>query len=119
MFKKFGSVVMIIALVCTLGGTAALASNPANPDEKTATANVPSGAPAKEEVRPNEQLKKNLFKLVTDTKAGKIAPAGKSQIQPARSNSWSRRKKIIVGVGLPVAVVLGFLALKYAALLSR
>jgi hypothetical protein len=117
MFKKLASVVITTALVCTLGGTAAVAKNTAPADEKADTARSLSEVPAKEEVKPNEQLNKNMLKLVADAKAGKIAPAAKSQIQPARSNNWSKRKKIAVGVGIPIAVVVTFLVVKYATLL--
>jgi hypothetical protein len=113
MFKTLAAFVIITALVCTLGGTTTFASNIA--DEKTLTSNVPS--PVKEEVKPNEQLKRNTLKLVADAKAGKVAPAAKPQIQPASSNNWSKRKKIFVGVGIGVAVVAAFLAVKYATLL--
>lgn len=105
MFKKLASVVIITAIVCTLGGTSAFANNTSNPDAKTDTANVPSEAPAKKEVKPNEQLKNNILKLVADAKAGKVMPAAKSQIQPAKSNNWSKGTKIAVGVGIAAAVV--------------
>ena len=112
MLKKLASFTIITALVCTLGGIAAFANNTSSQDTKNDTAKVPSETPAKEEVKPNEQLKSNMLKLVADAKAGKIAPAPKSQIQPARSNNWSKRKKIAVGVGIAAAVVV-ILVLKY------
>lgn len=105
MFTRIASGVIITALVCTLGGTAAFA-NTAGPDEKTETANIPSQAPAKEEAKPNEQLKNNMLKLVADAKAGKIAPASKSQIQSAKGNNLSKRTKITIGVVAVTVVVL-------------
>ena len=52
MLLKLASVVISTAIVCTLGGTYAFAGNSANPAAKTDTANVPSEAPAKKEVKP-------------------------------------------------------------------
>ncbi|CAN5785937.1 hypothetical protein BH18ACI4_BH18ACI4_15490 [soil metagenome] len=105
MFKKLASVVLITAVVCTLGGTSAFANNPSNPDAKTDTANVPSEAATKKEVKRNEQLKNSMLKLVADAKAGKVLSAAKSQIQPAKSNNWSKGTKIAVGVAIAVAVI--------------
>jgi Na+/alanine symporter len=113
MLKKLASVVIVTVLVCSLGGASVFASNTANQDEKTAPANVPSEVPPKEEVKPNQQLKNNLLKLVTDAKAGKVAPAAKSQIQPA-SNGWSRQTKIVVGVSIAAAVVVVILVVNHA-----
>jgi hypothetical protein len=112
MLKKLASVVIITAIVCTLGGTYAFANNSSNPDVKTDTANVPSGAPAKKDVKPNEQLKNNMLKLVADAKAGKVMPAAKSQIQPAKSNNWSKGTKIAVGVAVAVIAVIVIVAVK-------
>jgi hypothetical protein len=106
MFKKIASVAIVTVLVCTLGETAAFANNIAKPDEKTDTANVPFKAPAKEEAKPNEQLKNNMLKLVADTRAGKIGPVAKSQIQPATSNNLSKKTKITIGVVAVTVVVL-------------
>jgi hypothetical protein len=115
MFKRLASPVIITALVFTLGGTAAFANKTSNPepDEKTDQPKVPSEAPAKEEVRRNEELKTNLLKLVADAKAGKVAPAPKSQAQPARNNNWSKKTKIIVGVGIAVTVVVVILVVNH------
>ena len=115
MFKRLASVVIVVALVCTLGGTAAFAKQIHNPDEKTDAANVPVKAPAKEEVKAktNEQLKNKMLKLVADAKAGKIAPAPKWQLQPARSNHWSKKTKIAIGVGVAVTVVVLILVVNH------
>ena len=114
MFKKLASIVIITAIVGTLGGTSAFANNSSNPDVKTDSANVPSGAPAKKEENLNEQLRNNMLKLVADAKAGKVAPVAKSQIQPARGSSWSKRTKIAIGVGVAVAVVVVVLVVNHA-----
>jgi Flp pilus assembly protein TadB len=113
MFKKLASIVIITAIVGTLGGTSAFANSSSNPDVKTDSANVPS-APAKKEENSNEQLKDNMLKLVADAKAGKVAPVAKSQLQPAKSNNWSKRTKIAIGVGVAVAVVVVVLVVNHA-----
>ena len=105
MLNKLTSVTLVAALVFVLCGTSALANNSSNPDVETNTANVSSGALAKKEVEPNDQLKNNMVKLVADAKAGKVAPPERSQIQPAKSNNMSKGTKIAIGVGIAVAVV--------------
>ena len=87
---------VVAALVIVLCGTSASANNSSNPNAKTETAGVPDGVPATKEVKPNEQLKNNVLKLVADARAGKVMPAAKSQIQPAKSNSMSDKKKIAI-----------------------
>ena len=105
MLNRLTSVTLVAALIIVLCGTSAFANNSSNRNVRTDTANVPSGASAKKEVRPNEQLKSNMLKLVSDAKAGKVAMAPKSQIQPAKSNNWSTGTKIAVGVGIAAAVI--------------
>jgi hypothetical protein len=105
MFKRLASVVIISALVFTLGGTAAFANKTSNLDEKTDPPKIPSETPSKEDVKRNEQLKNNLLKLVADAKAGKVTPAPKSQIQPAKRNNLSTKTKIAIGVGIAVVVL--------------
>lgn len=112
MLNKLTSVTLVAALVIVLCGTSAFANNSSNPDAKTDTVNVPSGAPAKKEVKPNEHLKNNMLKLIADAKAGKVAPAERPQIQPAKSNNWSKGTKIAVGVGVAVAVVVVILVVR-------
>ena len=105
MLIKLTSVTLVAALVVVLSGTSAFANNSSNVDVRTHTASVPSGAPAKKEGMPNEQLKNNILKLLSDAKAGKVGMAAKSQIQPAKSNNLSKRTKIAIGVGIAVAVI--------------
>jgi hypothetical protein len=107
MLNKFASVVLITALVYTLGGSSAFASNPSQLDTKPAMAETrsESGAATKKETQPNEKLKADMVKLVADAKAGKVAPAERPQIQPAKSNNLSKGAKIAIGVGIAVAVV--------------
>jgi hypothetical protein len=111
--KRLASIVIITAIIFTLGGTSAFGNSSLNPDAKTDTPEVPVTNSAKKEVKPNEQLKNNMLKLVADAKAGKVAPAAKSQIQPATNNNWSKRTKVAVGVGVAVAVVVVILVVKH------
>lgn len=105
MLNRLTSVTLMAALVIVSCGTSAFANNSSNPNAKTDCANVLSGSPAKKEVKPNEQLKTDIHKLVSDAKAGKVAMAAKSQIQPAKSNNLSKGTKIAIGVGIAVAVI--------------
>lgn len=111
--KKLTSITLVAVLVGVLCGTSASASVSTNPDTRTNPANGPSDAPAKTEVKPNEQLKNDMLKkLVADAKAGKVVPAAKSQIQPARSNNLSKGKKIAIGVGIAAAIVVAIIIVK-------
>jgi Flp pilus assembly protein TadB len=103
--NKLTSVTLVAALIIVLCGTSTFANNSSNRDVRTDTPNVSSEATAKKEVKPNEQLKNNMLKLVSDTKAGKIAVPPKSQLQPAKSNNLSKGAKIAIGVGVAVAVI--------------
>lgn len=119
MLKKFASVMLVFALFCTLGVHTALGRSSSDPETKgkaAETASEPVG-PGKSEVAPtekrNEKLRAEMLNLVRDAKAGKVIPAAKSQIQPARSNNWSKGTKIAVGVGVAVAVVVLILVVKH------
>lgn len=106
MFKKLASATVVIALVCTLCGTAAFANTPSNVVVKLkAETSSTSIDASKKEPRPNTGLKTGIDKLITDVKAGKVAPAARPQIQPAKSNSLSKGTKIAIGVGIAVLVI--------------
>jgi cell division protein FtsL len=107
--NKLTSVTIVAALVIVFCGTSAFANNLSNDDVRTNTTNIHSEAPVTKEVKPNEQLKTSIVKLVSDTKAGKVAMPTKSQIQPAKSNSWSKGTKIAVGVGIAAAIIVTIL----------
>ena len=113
MLNKFTSITLAASLLVVLCGTSAFANNSSRSDVKTDTADVPSGAPAKTEVKPNEQLKNNMLKLVADAKAGKVLPAERPQIRPAKSNNLSKGAKIGIGVGIAAAVVTVIVITKY------
>jgi hypothetical protein len=114
--NKLTSVTLVAVLVSVLCGTSAFASKSPDLDVRADLANGPAEAPAKKDVKPNEQLKNNLLKLVADAKAGKVMPPAKSQIQPARSNNLSNGKKIAIGVGIAAAIIVVILVLKSPAL---
>lgn len=106
MFKKLASATIVIALACTLGGNPAFADIPSNPELKlkAETSSTTTDAFKKEPV-PNAGLKIGMDKLITDGKAGKVAPAERPQIQPAKSNNLSNGTKIAIGVGIVIAVI--------------
>jgi capsular polysaccharide biosynthesis protein len=105
MLNKFASLVLVIALVSTLGGSSAFANSPTKPDAKRNVADGETEISDKDKVQPNEKLKADMVKLITDAKAGKVAPAERPQIQPAKSNNLSKGTKIAIGVGIAIAVV--------------
>ena len=119
MLKRFASVIVVFALFCGLGVHTAFARGSSEPDTKAkaeGTVSEPAG-PDKGEVapteKPNEKLRANMLKLVRDAKAGKVMLPAKSQIQPVKSNNWSKETKIAVGVGVAVAVVVLILVVKH------
>jgi hypothetical protein len=98
MLKRFASLALVLALVCTVGGGAVMAKAPTDPLPE------PTDATGKE-VKPNEKLRVGITKLLADTKAGKRALPEQPQIQPTKSNGLSKGKKIALGVGIAVVVV--------------
>jgi hypothetical protein len=105
--NKLASLVLVIVLVTTLGGSSAFAKSLTKPDAKRSTADVPgeTAISDKNKVQPNEKLKAHMVQLIADAKAGKVAPAERPQIQPAKSNNLSKGAKIAIGVGIAAAVV--------------
>ncbi|CAN5474235.1 hypothetical protein BH20ACI3_BH20ACI3_01680 [soil metagenome] len=95
MLKKFVLLVLVIALVSTLGGSSAFANSRTKPGAKRNVAAVPGTTEIvdRNEVQPNEKLKAEMVKLVASAKAGKVAPAERPQIQPAKSNNLSKEQK--------------------------
>jgi hypothetical protein len=106
MLKRSTSVVLLTAIICTLGSPA-FAGNRCRPDTKSdlAEALAEPGAAAAKQAQPNERLRLNILKLVAEAEAGKVAPIPRSQIQPAKRNNLSKGAKIAIGVGIAVAVV--------------
>lgn len=116
MLKKLTSITLVAVLFSLLSGTSALASKSSDLVVNADEANASSAAPAKQTEKPNEQLRNNMLKLVADAKSGRVIPAAKSQIQPARSNNLSAGKKIAIGVGITAAVIAVILIVKSPAL---
>lgn len=107
MVTKFASVVLIVALVTTLGSASALARGLSDPEvsPEVPPTSSESGPMAKSESKASENLRAGVRKLVADAKAGKVAPAERLQLQPPASNGLSRRTKIAIGVGIGVVVL--------------
>src|SRR5687767_6376686 len=107
MLKKIAVVSLVLALICTLGGSSVFANAPADLDDKTkASEPLPElTTVTKEDSQPNDKLRADMLKLVADAKAGKLTPAERPQIQPAKSNNLSKKTKIAIGVGIAVAVI--------------
>lgn len=106
MLNKFASLALVIALVCTLGGTSAIARASSDPEvkPKAGEAAPESRTEIKKDTRSDTKLRADVLTLVADAKAGKIAPSA-AQMQPAKSNNLSKGTKIAIGVGIAVAVV--------------
>ena len=106
MFKKLAAATVVIALVFTLSGTSTFASIPSDPEVKLNEETLSTSTDAsKKEAKPNDGLKRGMDKLVRDSKAGKVAPAARAQIQPAKSNGLSKGAKIAIGVGIAALVI--------------
>jgi len=98
----------------TLGVSCILAGSPSNTEAKSESpvAQPESEGLAKTKSNPKQNLRSSVLKLVADTKAGKVMPAERPQIQPAKSNNLSTTVKVAIGVG--VAVVVLALIVKHA-----
>lgn len=108
MLTKCTSLCLIFALMTTLclPSTFAQSVSPTT-SELSPPADSTTPTTARNEGGSNERLKSGVATLLSDARAGKIAPAAKSQIQPAQSNSLSKKQKIaIVAVGVVVALVI-------------
>jgi hypothetical protein len=105
MFTKFTSAILVAALFIGLCGTSAFAGISSTSSANADVANLTVAVPEKKEAQPNPELKSKINKLVEDARAGKVVPAAKSEIQPAKSNNWSTGTKVAVGIGIAVAVV--------------
>ena len=98
----------------TLGVSCVLSGSPSNPEAESKSPAAPpeSEALAKSKSKPKQNLRSSVLKLVADTKAGKVMPAERSQIQPAKSNNLSTKVKVAIGAG--VAIVVLALIVKHA-----
>jgi hypothetical protein len=98
----------------TLGVSCVLAGSPSNTEAKSKSpaAQPESEGLAKTKSKPKQNLRSSVLKLVADTKAGKVMPAERPQIQSAKSNNLSTKVKVAIGVG--VAVIVLALIVKHA-----
>ena len=101
MLKKLSSASLIIALLLSIGGASAFASSL---EDKPETASLPTNA-AKTKTESSRKLRVAMEQLVVEAEAGKLSNAEPSQIQPAKSNSLSKKTKIAIGVGIAAAVI--------------
>ncbi len=108
MFKKNASLILVAALVCTLGGTPAFAQTAHKPETKSDRIDDPSsfGSVGTKEAQAGKSLRADISKLVADAKANKRVSVTDPQNQPAQSNSLSKGAKIAIGVGIAAAVIL-------------
>ena len=95
MRMRLASLVVVVAMISSLGGTSvfASASDPKTPNGETKTS---SKAPpsAKNETKPDKKLKADMLKLVADAKAGKVAPRNRPQLPRSQRNNLSTAAKI-------------------------
>ena len=105
MLKKFPSLVLVSILIFSLGVSAS-ARTLSNPEtaKVAATSNETATASANED-KSNEKLSAGMRQLVADARAGKLAPAAKSQLEPAKSNNFSTKAKVAIGVAVAVVVI--------------
>lgn len=107
MLKKLASLTLAAALVTALSGTSAFASSSprSNSSKDQPHTRLPFIRLETSKGPINKKIRINMLRLVSEARAGKIAPAEHPQIQPARSNSLSKGTKIAIGVGIAAAIV--------------
>lgn len=107
MIQRLTSLTLAIALVCTVGGTSALAGTPTNTHVTGDVVETPPASPSPaNELQVNEKLRAGFSKLVADAKAGKVALAARPQIKTRRNKNLSDGVKVAIGVGIAVALVI-------------
>ena len=104
MLKRNLSVVLVIALGCTVGKASSVASALSDPEVKPQTVEIHKG-PNTPPAKSTEKLRARMLELIADTKAGKAAPAKHPQTKLVTSNNLSKRTKIAIGVGIALGVV--------------
>jgi len=107
MKRRLLSIITAIAIISTLSASSAFAraaNTPAGDD--AATSGVPARS-AMKKVDPNPRLKSDMQKLVSDAKAGKVAPRPQQLPSTGRSNLATAAKiGIIVGIaGIVIAII--------------
>ena len=114
MLNKLASLTLAVALLASLCGTSGFAnsSTSINSNKDRSVRRLRFVRSDSNDSRINDKLRVNILKLVSDAKAGKIAPAERPQIQPAKSNNLSKRTKIAIGVGIAAAVIVAIVIVK-------
>ena len=87
MKAKLLSMIIVMAMISTVGGTSifARANDPRTKDEETRTS-ADTASSAKGKVAENPRLKRDMQKLLADAKAGKIAPRPQQLPNGGRQN---------------------------------
>ena len=99
---RLASIAIVIAMSLSLGGNSVFAkplSDPKSPADETKTSSN-SAPSAKSETARNDKLKADMLKLVADTKAGKVAPRGGTQIPRNQRNNLSTGAKIGIAAAI-------------------
>lgn len=108
MIRRLASFMLAASLLCALCVTSASANTPNGAEVKSeGTSNQPAPrADVDKEAKPGEKLKADVNKMVADAKAGKSGTTlPPQQQQPQQSNNLSKEQKIVIGVGITVAVL--------------
>ena len=102
MLTRIISSLLMLLLISSFCETSAFSSGPS---EKIPQPIVDQVISVNTEARPDAKLRAEMEKLVADARAGKVIPAARPQIQPAKSNSLSKKAKVAIGVGIAVIVL--------------
>jgi len=95
MRMRLASLVVVVAMISSLGGTSvfASASDPKTPNDETKTSSKAAPS-AKNETKPDKKLKADMLNLVADAKAGKVVPRSQPQFPRSQRNNLSTAAKI-------------------------
>ena len=111
---KLASLAIVVALICGVSGTSVFAntgSDSKTPNDETKTSSKSTLA-AKSEFKPNEKLKGDVSKLLSDAKAGKIAPRPQQFPRTAKNNlSTAAKIGIVAAIGSAIFLIVLFHAL--------
>ena len=102
MLTRIISSLLMLLLISSFCETSAFSSGPS---EKIPQPIVDQVISVNTEARPDAKLRAEMEKLVADARAGKVIAAARPQIQPAKSNSLSKKAKVAIGVGIAVIVL--------------
>lgn len=106
MLRKLSTFAVVSILICGLGSRSfAQSLNLSDTKLSEPPQIVQFESSENPRVRPNDKLKSDIGKLVSDTKAGKVKVANGAG-QSAKKNGLSKGTKIAVVVGITAAVVI-------------